>query len=200
MDGNDRIFYKDLGNRLMVEFEEILNLYEKLLDESKEDYRTFGEDSRGAGERKYGILRKIKELTGPLKQDYAFFAEQMMFPTGKMEWEPPFDYSFEKVDIEIDSMVMDRFFDSNAATIYKDICKQAENAKQVFFSAFSEYFYVCPCCANYLFTENGDYEICRICKWENDKVQNNDPKFEGGANKENLVDYRIRFRSHRVRL
>lgn len=200
MDNNNRFFYKELGNRLMVEFEEILNLYEKLLEESKNDYKTYGEESREFGERKYEILRMIRERTEPLKQDFAFFAEQMSFPTGKMEWDLPFDEYFEDLDIEVDPMVMDRYFDGNAEGIYKDIRKQAGNAKVVFMSVLADFFYLCPCCGNYLFTENGNYEICGICKWENDKVQNADPAFKGGANKECLNDYRIRFRSSRIRM
>ena len=200
MDYNNRLFYKDLGNRLMVEFEEILNLYEDLLEESKNDYKTYGEESREFGERKYEILRMIKERTEPLRQDFAFFAEQMRFPTGKMEWDLPFDEFFENLDIEVDPMVMDGYFGRNAEAIYKDIRTQEGNAKSVFLTCLAEYFYVCPCCGTYLFNENGDYEICGICKWENDKVQNADPNFKGGANKDSLFDYRIKYRSRRSRL
>jgi len=197
---NNRIFFKDLGNRLMVEFEEILNIYEQLLDASKADYRTFGEESRTAGEIKYNLLRKINERTAPLKQDFSFFAEQMYFPTGKMEWELPFDEFYESVDIEADTMVMDQYFLKAAEDIYKDIREQSGNVKEIFFGNFAKYFYPCPCCERFLFTQNGDYEICGVCKWENDKVQNQDPRFEGGANKENLIDYRIRYRSGKNRL
>ena len=200
MDNNDIIFYKDLGNRLMIEFEDILNLYEALLAESKEDCRTFGEESRASGERKYALLKQINERTEPLKQDFAFFAGQIGFPTGKMEWNPPFDDFFENIDIEIDSMVMDSFFYLIAEAIYKDLLKQASNTKEMFLGNYSKYFYACPCCGNFLFIENGDYSICGICKWENDKIQNSNPNYEGGANKECLNAYRNLFRSRRTRL
>ena len=44
----------------------------------------------------------------------------------------------------------------------------------------------CPVCAEYEFEYNGDDEICGICGWQNDIVQNNDPDFWGGANDESL--------------
>ena len=34
--------------------------------------------------------------------------------------------------------------------------------------------------------EPGGYEICRVCGWEDDPVQANNPAFEGGANKLSL--------------
>ncbi len=200
MDNNDRIFLKDLGNRLMLEFEEILNLYEALLTESQKDYRTYGADSREAGKRKYELMHQIQELTPPLKQDYLFFSEQLCFLPGRTEWELPFNEQFEAVDINVDSMVMDRFFGSTMESIYRDIRKASEVAKNAFFGNLVRFFYACPCCTNYMFVQNGDYEICPICKWENDKVQNTDPRFKGGANKECLIDYRVQFRSRRTRL
>lgn len=46
----------------------------------------------------------------------------------------------------------------------------------------------CVCC------QEGDildkYEICSVCGWEDDPVQNKDEFFEGGANKESLYIYR----------
>ncbi|MBR3636875.1 MAG: hypothetical protein IKN45_03035 [Lachnospiraceae bacterium] len=199
METDNTILLKDFGNRLMVEFDEILVLYEALLSESREDYRLYGEESREAGIRKYQLLHQIADRTGVLKQDYEFFSSQLCFPTGKMDWDLPFDEEYERVDIELDNMVVDQFFGVNAERIYKDIRKQAEIARKVFFESFAGLFYVCPCCGHYLFDENGDFNICGICKWENDKTQNNDPRFKGGANKDCLVDYRIRFRDQRAR-
>jgi Cysteine-rich CPCC len=44
--------------------------------------------------------------------------------------------------------------------------------------------YACPCCGYKTLTNPycGSYEICRICYWEDDGVQYDDPDFEGGAN------------------
>lgn len=42
----------------------------------------------------------------------------------------------------------------------------------------------CACCGCYTLEEpEGGYEICSVCFWEDDAVQNNDPEYTGGANK-----------------
>lgn len=42
----------------------------------------------------------------------------------------------------------------------------------------------CPCCGYLTFDEKpaGTFEICPVCFWEDDSVQNEDPSYEGGAN------------------
>lgn len=42
----------------------------------------------------------------------------------------------------------------------------------------------CPCCGYLTFDEEpcGTFEICPVCYWEDDNVQNDDPSYEGGAN------------------
>ena len=42
----------------------------------------------------------------------------------------------------------------------------------------------CPVCGKYHFKNgiDGEYKFCRVCGWCNDKVQNKDPDFTGGAN------------------
>lgn len=44
--------------------------------------------------------------------------------------------------------------------------------------------YTCPCCGYQTLEEEppGTYDICRICFWEDDGVQFEDPDYEGGAN------------------
>ncbi|WP_139892631.1 CPCC family cysteine-rich protein [Bacillus sp. D386] len=43
--------------------------------------------------------------------------------------------------------------------------------------------YTCSCCGYKTLDESpGGYDICKICYWEDDPVQNEDPDFEGGAN------------------
>ncbi len=34
--------------------------------------------------------------------------------------------------------------------------------------------------------ESGTFDICPVCYWEDDKVQNEDPNYEGGANEVSL--------------
>jgi hypothetical protein len=58
--------------------------------------------------------------------------------------------------------------------------------------------YPCICCGFLTLTDPslGSYEICEVCFWEDDPVQNEDPLFVGGANavslaraRENYVHY-----------
>ena len=44
--------------------------------------------------------------------------------------------------------------------------------------------FACPCCGYKTFREhpNGSYDICQVCFWEDDPIQLDDPKYEGGAN------------------
>lgn len=44
----------------------------------------------------------------------------------------------------------------------------------------------CKCCENDSLPINSVYEICPICGWQDDDIQNNDPDFEGGANEMSL--------------
>lgn len=46
----------------------------------------------------------------------------------------------------------------------------------------------CKCCGNTTLSElpYGTFEICKICYWEDDIVQSEDPNFEGGANEISL--------------
>ena len=38
------------------------------------------------------------------------------------------------------------------------------------------------CCGNHSLPPDSIYEICPVCGWEDDDIQNDDPNFEGGAN------------------
>ena len=40
----------------------------------------------------------------------------------------------------------------------------------------------CACCGNPLRFPYDCDEICKICGWQDDDIQNDDPDFEGGAN------------------
>ncbi|GGY85669.1 hypothetical protein GCM10011613_33190 [Cellvibrio zantedeschiae] len=44
--------------------------------------------------------------------------------------------------------------------------------------------HTCPCCGYKTLDEpaKGTYDICELCGWEDDLVQNEDPDYEGGAN------------------
>jgi Cysteine-rich CPCC len=46
--------------------------------------------------------------------------------------------------------------------------------------------HACPVCRETIFSEEGSYEICDTCGWEDDPVQGGDPDVAGGANDQSL--------------
>ena len=59
----------------------------------------------------------------------------------------------------------------------------------------SEYPFKCPCCGEG--TIKDFHDICLICGWEDDELQNEDPDYSGGANSESLNEHRNSFQSIR---
>ncbi|MGF6344010.1 uncharacterized Zn finger protein (UPF0148 family) [Citrobacter sp. 506] len=55
----------------------------------------------------------------------------------------------------------------------------------------------CPCCGKYEFPEEGSYEICPVCTWEDDPIQTEEPDYKGGANVMSLNEAREAFRQGR---
>ena len=40
----------------------------------------------------------------------------------------------------------------------------------------------CACCGEYTLEKKSMFDICPVCGWEDDGVQNDDPDYGGGAN------------------
>lgn len=55
----------------------------------------------------------------------------------------------------------------------------------------------CICCGLGYVDDGGD-DICNVCGWQDDDIQNDDPDFTGGANALSLNDYRKEFKKRRV--
>lgn len=51
----------------------------------------------------------------------------------------------------------------------------------------------CPCCGSKTITTLGEYEICTVCKWEDDPTQSANPDYKGGANIESLNEAKEKF-------
>ena len=51
----------------------------------------------------------------------------------------------------------------------------------------------CPVCGKTMFPTHSSYEICMVCGWEDDGVQEDDPDFPVGANGMSLNDYKRRY-------
>ena len=49
---------------------------------------------------------------------------------------------------------------------------------------------VCPCCEQHNFNCQNFYEVCPVCKWEDDPSQRENPDYSEGANSLSLNDYR----------
>ena len=54
--------------------------------------------------------------------------------------------------------------------------------------------FACPCCAKDSLAEAGAYEICGVCGWEDDPVQEAQPDYAGGANTPSLIQARDNYR------
>jgi len=53
----------------------------------------------------------------------------------------------------------------------------------------------CSVCNRHDFEE--DFEVCPVCNWQHDRVQENDPDFWGGANDLSLNDYKTQWLNHK---
>jgi len=51
----------------------------------------------------------------------------------------------------------------------------------------------CPVCREYEFEMDDNYEICTVCRWENDGLQNDEPDSNEGANDISLNEARTRW-------
>ena len=54
--------------------------------------------------------------------------------------------------------------------------------------------YPCPCCDDHTLNEQGQYDICPKCNWEDDPDQSEYPDDDGGANYLSLNDARLEYR------
>lgn len=55
--------------------------------------------------------------------------------------------------------------------------------------------YPCPCCGYFTYDHvpDGSFDVCPVCFWEDDNVQNVEPSYEGGANGISLNNARKNF-------
>ena len=55
----------------------------------------------------------------------------------------------------------------------------------------------CPCCGEKTLTEQGGYEVCQLCYWEDDPGQHEHPDDDLGANGISLNEYRRKWNAKR---
>jgi hypothetical protein len=58
----------------------------------------------------------------------------------------------------------------------------------------------CACCGFRTLPAGSIFEICSLCGWQDDGVQNADPDYAGGANELSLNEYRPRWELEHHRL
>ena len=51
----------------------------------------------------------------------------------------------------------------------------------------------CVCCGQLTLLQGAMHEICEVCGWEDDEIQNEDPDYRGGANDVSLNEARKQF-------
>ncbi len=190
----DMDFIRESGNHLIKEMTLLQLKIKEALVFSRRDINTDKSASEAIGGRKYELLFEIRDLIAQVKPDYLGFMEFLHFPAGRSEWELPFDEEFKDVDINMDCQAIDRFFDINLKKVYMDVRTCRQSAIMAFHAAMDgRMYYRCPCCESTYFLKNGDYDICPVCNWENDKTQNTNQNYRGGANKDSLNEASVKF-------
>lgn len=54
----------------------------------------------------------------------------------------------------------------------------------------SDMTHKCPVCGKYEFPEADSFDICDVCGWEDDGLQEDEPDCAGGANDMSLNEYK----------
>ena len=49
---------------------------------------------------------------------------------------------------------------------------------------------ICPVCRLFCFEEHGDFDLCPVCGWFNDPIQNENPEYKGGCNHRSQNEHR----------
>lgn len=55
--------------------------------------------------------------------------------------------------------------------------------------------YQCKCCGYFTLGEEGSYDICPVCFWEDDEAMYRDPDMTGGANKVSLTEAKENYKN-----
>lgn len=53
---------------------------------------------------------------------------------------------------------------------------------------------ICKCCCKYELDKNSIFQVCPICGWESDPIQEDNPNYRGGANYESLNEYKEKYK------
>ena len=54
---------------------------------------------------------------------------------------------------------------------------------------------ICPVCGAHEFEE--DFELCPVCDWQHDRVQEDEPDLAGGANRPSLNDFKAEWEARK---
>ena len=59
--------------------------------------------------------------------------------------------------------------------------------------------HLCPVCGKFEFPQHGSFDVCEMCGWEDDGLQEQEPN-DGGANPETLNGYRALYKAGKLAL
>jgi hypothetical protein len=54
--------------------------------------------------------------------------------------------------------------------------------------------FACRCCGFLTISEHGNYEVCKVCFWEDDPIQAREVDYRGGANEMSLNEAKESFK------
>ena len=154
--------------------------------------KNFDEDGvKTVGSLQEAIDHAAKEDEKLLLQNEISKARDIYISGGARLYEEAIDIADVMFNTEIDAEIEgDTFF---PVFDKKDYVKTVEKCvegdipyKYVTYTRI-KYPRKCPCCNEGIINE--PYDICDICGWEDDRVQNNDREFAGGANSLSLTDH-----------
>jgi hypothetical protein len=62
------------------------------------------------------------------------------------------------------------------------LVEQTRKGNPMIWAPTGEPLFECPCCGYKTLSERGGYEICSLCKWEDEELEYPNPDRNGGAN------------------
>lgn len=54
----------------------------------------------------------------------------------------------------------------------------------------------CKCCHNLTIDKDDLFDICNVCGWQRDEIQEENPDYKGGANKMSLNEARQQYQDY----
>ena len=92
----------------------------------------------------------------------------------------------QNIKIDYDKIAIEQGIEESRRIWRENNADRIKNRKE-----WNENPIICPCCEQYSFKIQDNYEICPICNWEDDVRQRKEPNRVGGANKLSLNQFKL---------